>query len=183
MGKPQNIEKDISRIQHTADGQTTIDNKLDELVALLDHSELDSEKIKALQQRLNGALDNLAASKTQSIDAFKHIQIDENASRAELLDEFSVLLSGNQLDSKMAKEYIRGERLSKLFLMFIGLVMVALGFAMIIMPAPPYFEMFTIYYFSPDDGVTLMDLISLLIILSGIFLIIRSMYKKSSTNS
>jgi hypothetical protein len=43
-----------------------------------------------------------------------------------------------------------------------------------VMPAPPYFEMFTIFYFTPDDGFTLMDLISLIIIATGTFIVIRS---------
>jgi hypothetical protein len=45
---------------------------------------------------------------------------------------------------------------------------------MIIMPAPPYFEMFTIYYFNANDGVTLMDLISLIIVAVGIYIMINA---------
>ena len=66
-----------------------------------------------------------------------------------------------------------------LLLMVIGILMIGLGFAMIVMPAPPYFEMFTIYYFSADDGVTLMDIISLIIILAGVYLVIRSINRKN----
>jgi len=51
---------------------------------------------------------------------------------------------------------------------------VTLGFAMIIMPAPPYFEMFTIFYFNDNDGVTLMDLISLIIIAIGLYIIVKT---------
>jgi uncharacterized membrane protein YozB (DUF420 family) len=61
----------------------------------------------------------------------------------------------------------------------IGIVMIALGFAMIVMPAPPYFEMFTIYYFNQDDGITIMDVISLLIILAGVYLLVRSLNRKN----
>jgi hypothetical protein len=67
-------------------------------------------------------------------------------------------------------------------LILISLVLIMLGFAMIIMPAPPYFEMFTIFYFNPQDGVTLMDVISLLIILTGVYLLVKSIYKPLSAN-
>jgi hypothetical protein len=86
------------------------------------------------------------------------------------------------VDSKMSKKYLRGERISKFFLVLISLVLIMLGFAMIIMPAPPYFEMFTIFYFNPQDGVTLMDVISLLIILTGVYLLVKSIYKPLSAN-
>ena len=47
-----------------------------------------------------------------------------------------------------------------------------LGFGMIIMPAPPNFEMFTIFFITPEDGVTLMDIIALIIVFISIFIII-----------
>lgn len=169
-------------MQQSAAKQEAIDAKLNELVDLLANSDIDSEKIKDIRLRVNDALDNTKSHREQ-IAAFQHIDTNEHASRADMLDEFSILLSNNQIDSNISKQYLRGERLSRFFLILISVVMIALGFAMIIMPAPPYFEMFTIYYFSPDDGVTLMDLISLLIILSGIFLLIRSIYKKASPES
>jgi len=56
--------------------------------------------------------------------------------------------------------------------------MITLGFGMIIMPAPPFFEMFTIFYFNSHDGVTIMDLISLLVILFGIFFLIKAIIRK-----
>ena len=59
--------------------------------------------------------------------------------------------------------------------------MITLGFGMIIMPAPPYFEMFTIFYFNQNDGITIMDLISLLIILAGIYLLIKAIVRNPSS--
>jgi hypothetical protein len=48
------------------------------------------------------------------------------------------------------------------------------------MPAPPYFEMFTIFYFNQNDGVTLMDLIALLIVFTGVYLFLSSVLKKQA---
>jgi hypothetical protein len=177
LASHENIKKHVSRAQQSVNKQNTVDAKLNEFVALLAQSDIDSEQAKNIRLRINQALDGSMSHKEQ-IAAFKNFEISDNASRADLLDEFSVLLSGHQIDSEASKKYLRTERISRGVIIAISVVLIALGFAMIIMPAPPYFEMFTIFYFTPDDGVTLMDLISLLIILCGIYLLIRSIYKK-----
>lgn len=61
--------------------------------------------------------------------------------------------------------------------MAISVLMITLGFAMIVLPAPPYFEMYTIFYFNANDGFTLMDLISLIIVFCGIFTLIMTVQK------
>ena len=67
----------------------------------------------------------------------------------------------------------QGESLSKYVLIALSIIMIILGLGMIIMPAPPFFEMFTIFYFNRNDGITIMDLISLIIILSGVYFLIK----------
>jgi len=59
--------------------------------------------------------------------------------------------------------------------------MITLGFAMIILPTPASFEIYTIYYFNHNDGFTVMDLISLIIVFCGIYTLITT--KKSSNKS
>ena len=72
----------------------------------------------------------------------------------------------------------QGESLSKFVLIALSLVMIiSWDLGMIIMPAPPFFEMFTIFYFNRNDGITIMDLISLIIILSGVYFFIKGIYK------
>jgi len=153
------------------------EEKLDELILMISQSDLDTENIIRLQQKFNNAIE-LTNKHKNPISAFEVIDSKDHASREDLLNEFSTLLLSNKIDSKITSNYLKARRTSRLFLMLIGIVMIVLGFAMIIMPAPPYFEMFTIFYFSQDDGVTLMDLISLAIIFTGIFVFIRSIYKK-----
>ncbi|OLY91852.1 hypothetical protein SAMN05444008_109103 [Cnuella takakiae] len=73
-----------------------------------------------------------------------------------------------------------GKHLLQLFLrvttFLIGILLVTIGLSLIIMPAPsPTFEIATLIYFNPNDGVTIMDLISLLVIFVGIYLIIHVM--------
>lgn len=177
------ISKEVSSFQKLNDQHTQIDQKLDELIALLSESNLDSESVKLMQIKFNKALETSDIDKSQ-IQSFKKIdKLSETSSREELLDEFSVLLTNTRIDSSQTRKFIRQERTSNFVLMMIGVVMIGLGFAMIIMPAPPYFEMFTIYYFNPNDGVTIMDVISLLIILAGVYLLIKTFYKKNIARS
>ncbi len=177
MDNQKIILKEVTDLQKVNSQHSDVQSKLDELIALLDESSLDSESVKFMQQKFNTAVEAASISK-QQVDEFKQIdELSETASREELLDQFSVLLTSSRIDSRLSTKFIRQERASSVVMFLIGTVMVALGFAMIVMPAPPYFEMFTIYYFSLDDGVTLMDLISLLIILAGVYFMVLSLFK------
>lgn len=164
-------------MRNTAEKQGAIEEKLEELIALLAQNEFDSETVKQVQHRFNTAIEQKKLNHNE-INAFKSIDENKDASREALLDEFSLLLVSNKVDSHISRDYLRNQRLKKIVLAATGIVMITLGLAMIIMPAPPYFEMFTIYYFNINDGITLMDLISLIIILSGIYILVRSLYKK-----
>jgi hypothetical protein len=175
LSNETNNKKDPTNLPNETGNELAINQKLDELIALLADTNIDSEKAKVFQQRITKAIENSSAEKAD-IDAFRNLDID-NTSRTDLLDEFSILLSSHKIDSEVSKSYLRAERGANYVLMVISLVLITLGLAMIVMPAPPYFEMFTIFYFTTDDGITLMDLISLLIALSGIYLLIKSLHK------
>ena len=170
--------KEISDIGHTIDEKSQIEEKIDSLLVLLAQNDFDSETVKQLQNRFNNAIEKKQTI-PPALGAFMVIDEKPNATREELLDEFSTLLLTNKFDNKKEKKHIRGEWIIKITLMLLGTVMITLGFAMIIMPAPPYFEMFTIYYFNHDDGITLMDLISLVIVLAGVYILVRGILKKT----
>jgi len=167
-------------MQFVAEEEIMFEKKLDELIILLSQNEFDNETIKRFQEKFNSAIEIKSADASKVVAAFKVMDRKDNASRDELINEFSMLLLSNKIDSKISSKYLKAERTSRFFLMLVGIVLIALGFAMIVMPAPPYFEMFTIYYITHDHGITLMDLISLAIIFSGIFIFIRSLYKKTA---
>jgi hypothetical protein len=173
--------KDLSSSYHSEYMESEIDEKVDALILLLDNNKLDSKNVTMAQVRLNNAINK--KTYPAAIDAFKAIGSKNNASRIELLDEFSELLISNKFDSRSVKKYILSELVIKITLVLFGIVMITLGFAMIIMPAPPYFEMFTIYYFSLDDGVTLMDLISLVIVLAGVYVLVRGLHKHTNSST
>lgn len=153
-----------------------LDIKADEVIKLLQKGLIAPQRIKAVQQKLINALD--AASLPKKIEAFKELDIEQN--RLELLNNFEYLLSQHQLDSDVSKKYLYRESIKKLVVIFIGIIMITLGMAMIIMPAPPYFEMFTVFYFNDNDGVTIMDIISLLIVFTGVYLFLNAVLKKQA---
>lgn len=161
--------------------ESAVEQKLDEVAALLAGHQLNNETLKHFQQKLDGALKN-SAGDADAISAFKVIDYKEDASREELLDEFSMLLLSNKVDSKAAGRYLKAKKINNLLAIAIAVAMVTLGLSMIIIPAPPYFEMFTIYYFTENDGITLMDVIACIIILIGIYILVRTLYKEPFSN-
>jgi hypothetical protein len=157
------------------DNAALIEIKVNELVELLRKNPIEKEQAQHIQQKINAAMD--AASFPKSLEAFR--ELDKEQDRMELMDDLELLLSQHQLDSKASKQFLYRERFNKTIVAIIGIIMITLGLGMIIMPAPPYFEMFTIYYFTPTDGITLMDVIALLIVFTGIYLLSTSLIKKS----
>jgi hypothetical protein len=154
--------------------ESLLNIKVDELIQLLKKEDIDKEHIKAIQQKINNAFEN--NSNPQKFEAFSGI--NQEQSRLDMVTNLEFLLTQHPVDSRESKKYLLHERLKRMVLAAIAVTMIILGLAMIIMPAPPYFEMFTIFYFSKDDGITLMDVISVLIVLTGVYLFINAILRK-----
>jgi len=167
-----NFTKEISHFNNVEGSNQPLLTKLDEFVELLEKSDLDSENIKIIQSKLNKSLDQKLISKN-SIQEVRDVSMS-GLDKMEQLDKLELLLNNNHFDSSEGKKNNIKSVLSRSIKGIIGLLFVTLGFAMIVMPAPPYFEMFTIYYFNANDGVTLMDLISLIIVAVGIYIMINA---------
>lgn len=175
MEDKRRLNEQISKFQHLDSDPSDINQKLDELISLLEQSNLDSDSVIKIQNKFNKAIE--ARELTQrDLRAFETLDEDK-MTRIEIADNLESLLSKYQVDNKVTKKFQLAEKSRQLTVIVISIIMIALGFAMIIMPAPPYFEMFTIYYFTRDDGITLMDLISLLIVFTGVYLLLTSLIK------
>ncbi|MXV16301.1 hypothetical protein [Hufsiella ginkgonis] len=147
--------------------------KLDELIVMLDSGKLDREQKFLMQQRLNEALKRSSFDP----DVFEpFVKLGENTqlSREDMADDLESLLAQIPLDSNISKKYLLIEHSKRVVQVIISFLLIIMGISMIIIKAPPNFEMFTIYYFTWDDGITLMDLISVLIVFSGIYLLISA---------
>jgi hypothetical protein len=180
LEKKNSMSEQMIRFQQLDSKEASVEKKLDELIVLFNESELDSIVVERLQLKFNTALD-----KNKEVDKFKAFeQLDDSiASRLEMADSLESLLLTYQVDSKASKKYLFGERLLKFVLMLTSIVIMACGLALIVLPAPPEFEMFTIFHFTLDDGVTLMDLIALGIVLAGVYLFVRSVIRTNNNGS
>jgi len=156
------------------DNKTLVDSKVNELAELLRNNPPDKEQAQSIRRRIDEAIEKSSVPKT--IEAYR--ELDKEQNRLELLDDLEMLLLQHPLDSKTSKKYLYHARMNKTLVICIGIIMITLGMGMIIMPAPPYFEMFTIFYFNENDGITIMDVISLLIVFTGVYLFISAIIKK-----
>jgi hypothetical protein len=166
------LTEDLKQLNALQSKDEDLIQKLGEFMNLLEDSTLDSDNIKQIQSTLNKALD-VKINDGAVIDQIKTVSLG-NLDKLEQLDQLELLLTTNHLDSKQANKIVFKQVLLKSIKIIIGFLFVTLGFAMIIMPAPPYFEMFTIIYFNDNDGFTLMDLISLIIIAVGIYVVVKT---------
>ena len=130
-----------------------IHHKLDELVDLLNDSNLSNEAARQIQAKFERALKISNPAGTSSADQ---------------------LLFIDNLDKNRQRKHSVIRAIGTILKVIISLLLILLGFGMIIMPAPPYFEMFTLFYINQNDGITIMDVISLLVVFIGIYLLIYS---------
>ncbi len=172
MTNKSNLSESIKKFKTLDHKDEELNKKLSEFIILLEQSTLDSENIKNLQHRFNGAIEEKLTSETliKELNEVSRSNIDTLAQ----LDKLEFLLNNNHLDSREAKKITFSKKIINIIQLIIGFLFITLGFSMIIMPAPPYFEMFVIFTFNPNDGFTLMDLISLIIIAVGIFIVVKS---------
>ena len=88
------------------ENKAAIDEKLNELIALLANSEVSEDTANTLRKRFDTALNNSSANSD---------------------NDFSIRLS---VDNKAAKRVVRGQLLSRIVLILISLVMITMGLAM-----------------------------------------------------
>jgi hypothetical protein len=143
-----------------------IERKIDDIMQSLGGSDLSAEEIHELKQYFNDALQRNSAYRAYLASGAKEKK------PAEIDIVFARPGRKGRLDGGLKK-------FPNLIRIIISLLFITLGFAMIILPAPPYFEMYTIFYFNENDGFTLMDLISLLIVFCGVFTLIMTMQKRN----
>lgn len=177
---PDNIKREIELFEKLdLSKEEEIKEKFDELIVLLEKSNLDSDLAQLYLQRLENYFKK--QSLKSKFEKFEDVVKDDSKSKDRMLNEFEFLLASSDINSEDAYRYLKKERHKVILLSILGILFIVLGFGMIIMPAPKYFEMFTIYYFTRDDGITLMDIIASIITVTGLFILISSL-KNLKTN-
>jgi hypothetical protein len=154
-----------------------VEEKVRELIDVIGHSVVDSEQAGVYQERIDEAF-RASAFKAKQVAPFQELDKDNNLSREELLEGLEKLLAENQIDSRISNSQVPRNAFQKAVNFVLAILLIVFGFAMIIMPAPPSFEIFTVFYFNANDGVTIMDLVSLLIIFGGVLLFVLNFNKK-----
>lgn len=176
-----NIRKDSEeqgfRLPQAEVGNALLERKLGELVEIIEQSVIDSQQARLYQQQIAEAFQKSETAEAQ-IAPFEQLDQDNNLSREELLEGLEKLLSETKIDSKISSSYLKKNAFQKGIMFILAILLIVFGFAMIIMPAPPSFEIFTVFYFNANDGVTIMDLVSLLIIFGGVLLFVLNFNKK-----
>ena len=169
MEKQSNNEKIVSLHGSEEQSLQLVHLKLDEFIALLETANLDNATISKMQEKFNAATERSA---TGIKEGYYHIHSspDRSYNPEGFLNEY-------KLNSCASQKYRLARNTARIFRMVVSLLMILLGFGMIIMPAPPYFEMFTLFYLNPNDGVTIMDVISLIVAFTGVSLFISSLIK------
>lgn len=172
-------ESDPGNSSSSPQGQdiTRVEQKVAELIEAIEQADIDHHHSRQFQKQISEAFE-LSARTQKRIAPFKELDHENNLSREELLEGLEKLLAENQIDSRMNAPKRSGNFVQKGVTFILALLLIIVGFAMIIMPAPPSFELFTIYYFNANDGVTIMDLVSLLIIFGGVLLFVLNFRKK-----
>ncbi|HTN45740.1 MAG TPA: hypothetical protein VL098_05280 [Flavipsychrobacter sp.] len=167
------MEDNLDTIDRAGSRKTAFEQKFKELISLSADAGLSPEDIRNYKERLDRALGE-PLSYERNIERYKELD-DKHLSRIDMLDELGKLLIANPVDNSAIRQHKKKDFLTSTLVSAIGFTLMALGLAMIILPAPASFEIYTLFYFTPDDGVTIMDVISLLIVFTGVFIIITAM--------
>lgn len=174
----QNSKEEFSKFNQGAGSEyAQIHKKMDEFLVLLSEAQPDNALLQELQIKFNSAL--RSASDSTALEPYKRMK--NNFMTEEADSELGQLLIMNNLDKTAQKKVVIWQLISKVLRIFIALLLILLGFGMIIMPAPPYFEMFTLFYLNPNDGVTIMDVISLIVAFIGLYLLVSVFTRRKSS--
>lgn len=157
-------------------GPSRLDKKVAELIEVIEQSDVDEHLSRQYQKQITDAFDR-SAEAWKKLAPFRELDQDNNLSREELLEGLEKLLAENQFDSRITSPK-RRRIVQKSVMFVVAILLIVVGFAMIIMPAPPSFELFTVFYFNINDGVTIMDLVSLLIIFGGVLMFVLNFNRK-----
>lgn len=149
-----------------------IEEKLDELIQLLAESDLTGKETHDLCHYFSNSLENIAKYR----DYITQHPLKQMDTGDLMVEEMGILIQRGKKKQRGPEN--NRKSFPAIVRIIISVLLITLGFAMIILPAPPYFEIYTIFYFNEQDGFTVMDLISLIIVFCGVFALIASIQKE-----
>jgi hypothetical protein len=99
--------------------------------------------------------------------------MNETKKRNQQIDDFILFLEENNFNSSNVDSYIRQLRKHNFIKKISGLLLIIFALTLIVLPLPGYLEIATIFYFNPNDGITVSDLFAIFILLLGIILFLK----------
>lgn len=154
-----------------AENSELINQKLEEIIELISSSKLDNKSLAEIQNKFNAAIS--VKPESAAIQPFSGNRLNYSQQDEEHIDQLLLIST----DRSARRKHTLSQYLKISLRLIIALLLILLGFGMIIMPAPPYFEMFTLFYLNPNDGVTIMDVISLIVAFTGVYILITALTK------
>ncbi len=104
------------------------------------------------------------------IKPFREIET-ESRDREKLLDDFILALNTSNLDSEQADRYVRRRAVFSFLFLALGIFLILLAGLIILYPLPKFLEVKTLFYFNPNDGITVSDIVGVFILFLGIIII------------
>ena len=160
--RTRKFEKKIKPFLEITETTDDREKQLDEFIILLEKENFSSDDVIAYQHR----------PVSEKLKPFRGIDILEG-NREEQLDQFILLLEQENITSEEVYSYHRRLRIIKVISLCIGLTLMAFGAIIILLPLPKYLEIKTIFYFNPDDGITISDIFAIFLILIGSYITAR----------
>jgi len=135
-----------------------IDEKLEELIALLSHTHINGEVARYFKQQFDHAV--------------KKANKDHVHTYHELHDETHSSQTKKSSKGTRLEKYLKARRISGLIFIAVDIVIILMGLFMIILPTPSLKS----NYINSTYGITVIDLVSLLVILAGVYFLIRDIF-------
>lgn len=145
--------------------EPTKEEILDQLSSLLDKVEFDSDMLSDYKKKVELLEVGNTEAKLESFKKFDKVDFSE---REKFLQDFEVELTSQKITSDEVFLLKQRRRISHFTKFLIGVLLLVIGIGLIVLPLGDEIKVFTIFYFTPNDGVTLIDVVGIIFILSGI---------------
>lgn len=165
--KIQELDKTFDTFREVVETTPDKEKQLDQFIVLLENEQFSSEDALEFKNR---PID-------EKLRPYRELD-KQTKDRNFTLDHFILLLESENITSEEVYLYQRRLRLFKLIGICAGLLLAALGALAILLPLPKWAEIMTIFYFNPDDGITVSDLLGAFVMVTGIYIIVNLSLKR-----
>ena len=165
--KIHKLDKTFDTFREVAEGTPDKEQQLDQFIVLLEKENFSSEDAVEFQNR----------PVDEKLRPYRQLDLNKT-DRNSALDRFILLLERENITSEEVYLYQRRLLLIKIVGICLGLALAAIGALAILLPLPKSLEIMTIFYFNPDDGITISDLIGAFVMVAGLYIVVNLSVKR-----